>query len=328
MISYEDAGVSIEKGDQLVARIKEKVKKTYGQNVVSGVGGFAALYKISKEKYLATGTDGVGTKIKLAIEMGIHNTIGIDLVAMCVNDIICTGAKPLFFLDYLATGKLDVEISSQIIDGIVEGCLQSEMALIGGETAEMPGMYNEGEYDLAGFAVGEVSQERIIDGRYVCEGDRIIGINSSGPHSNGFSLIRKLIRNDETDLCHQALTPTAIYVKLIHALLEKIPDHIKGIAHITGGGFTNIARINSRFDYKIDNYLNLPHKKFFNILKDRSNLSDAEMFKTFNMGIGLVLITNHPQSVLKVASEYDFTAIDLGSVYKGEGKIDFNGLKL
>ena len=211
-LTYKDAGVDIEAGDLFVERIKEKVKRTCGERVVSGVGGFACLYDVDGERYLAAGTDGVGTKLLVAQKLGIHNSIGIDLVAMCINDILCTGARGLFFMDYLATGKLDVSVSEQIVEGIVDGCLQAKVALIGGETAEMPGMYGVGKYDLAGFAVGEVYKKDVIDGSRVQNGDAIVGIASSGIHSNGLSLARLLGReeNDE-EYWKELLVPTRIY---------------------------------------------------------------------------------------------------------------------
>jgi len=247
-ITYKDAGVDIEKGDALVEKIKLKVKSTYGDRVRSGVGGFACLYEVG-DRLLAAGTDGVGTKLALAKKLDKHDTIGIDLVAMCVNDILCTGAQPLFFMDYLATGKLDVDTANHVLDGIVEGCLQSECALIGGETAEMPGMYGNGEYDLAGFAVGEVKPADVLDGSRVNEGDVLIGLPSSGFHSNGYSLVRKLIKDDETALMQAALTPTKIYWKAIKGLLEK--QLLNGVSHVTGGGLLNIPRINEGFAYQI-----------------------------------------------------------------------------
>lgn len=323
-ISYKDSGVDIEKGDALVDKIKEKVKSTYGSRVRAGVGGFACLYEITPGKLLAAGTDGVGTKLKIAQLLNKHNTIGIDLVAMCVNDVLCTGARPLFFMDYFATGKLELNVGDEIIEGIVEGCKQSECALIGGETAEMPGMYPHGEYDLAGFAIGEVEEKDLIDGSKLMEGDTLIGIPSSGLHSNGFSLVRKLIKEDEKKLLETALTPTKIYWKLVEKLLKNHPGKIKGMAHITGGGLTNIPRINEGFDYQL-NFLptfdEIP--SIFGEMKKRSNLSSAELYTTFNMGIGLVIATNSPNEIMDSLKSESEKAWVLGKVINGKGLVHF-----
>ncbi|MBL6989491.1 MAG: phosphoribosylformylglycinamidine cyclo-ligase [Bacteriovoracaceae bacterium] len=299
-MTYKDAGVDVKKGEKLVESIKKKVKSTYGNRVQEGVGGFASLYKLNNGKLLAAGTDGVGTKLKIAAKLNIHNTIGIDLVAMCVNDIICTGATPLFFMDYLATSKLDLAISEQVIDGIVSGCKKSKMALIGGETAEMPGMYNSGEYDLAGFAVGEVDQTALVSGTKVRAGNTIIGIASDGLHSNGFSLVNRLIKDDEEELLRLCLTPTKIYSDVVSTLLIKHPKKIKGMAHITGGGFSNIERINKKYKYDIQNVPALNEiPKIFSIIKKRSKLKDHQLYNTFNMGIGFVLITSDPDRIME-----------------------------
>jgi len=310
--SYKDAGVDIDKGDQFVERIKGFIKSTYNTNVISGAGGFAALYDLGDDRYLAAGTDGVGTKLKLAIDLDKHDTIGIDLVAMCVNDLICTGAKPMFFLDYLASGRLNLESSEQIVKGIAEGCKQSACALIGGETAEMPGMYAEDHYDLAGFCVGDVYKEDLIDGSNISQNDTIIGLPSSGFHSNGYSLVRKLINEDEIELKKMCLTPTKIYVKMINKLLRTNPGLIKGIANITGGGIHNIPRINSDFGYKLTNCPSLNHE--MSIITERSKLDNQELYKTFNMGIGMALITNDPDKLQSAISDIDETSFVLGSV--------------
>lgn len=325
-ISYKDSGVDIEKGDALVDKIKEKVKSTYGSRVRAGVGGFACLYEITPGKLLAAGTDGVGTKLKIAQLLNKHNTIGIDLVAMCVNDVLCTGARPLFFMDYFATGKLELNVGDEIIEGIVEGCRQSECALIGGETAEMPGMYPHGEYDLAGFAIGEVEEIDLIDGSKLMEGDTLIGIPSSGLHSNGFSLVRKLIKENETELLETALTPTKIYWKLVKKLLENHPGKIKGMAHITGGGLTNIPRINEGFDYHLNflpSFDEIP--AIFSEMKKRSNLASGELYTTFNMGIGLVIATNSPNEIMDSLKSQSEKAWVLGKVSKGKGLVHFQG---
>ena len=325
-ISYKDSGVDIEKGDALVDKIKEKVKSTYGSRVRAGVGGFACLYEITPGKLLAAGTDGVGTKLKIAQLLNKHNTIGIDLVAMCVNDVLCTGARPLFFMDYFATGKLELNVGDEIIEGIVEGCKQSECALIGGETAEMPGMYPHGEYDLAGFAIGEVEEKDLIDGSKLIEGDTLIGIPSSGLHSNGFSLVRKLIKEDEKKLLETALTPTKIYWKLVEKLLKNHPGKIKGMAHITGGGLTNIPRINEGFDYQLNflpSFDEIP--SIFSEMKKRSNLSSAELYTTFNMGIGLVIATDSPNEIMDTLKSITEKAWVLGKVINGKGLVHFKG---
>lgn len=315
---YKKAGVDIEKGDELVERIKDKVKSTYGERVVAGVGGFACLYDMG-DRMLAAGTDGVGTKLRLAQKLNQHNTIGIDLVAMCVNDILCTGAKPLFFMDYLACGSLDLGVSESIIEGIVEGCHQSECALIGGETAEMPGFYDDGDYDLAGFSVGEVYKNQLLDGGQILEGDTLLGLASSGFHSNGYSLIRKHITDDETKLMSNCLTPTRIYWKS----LKKVLEDCHGLSHITGGGFNNIARMNKNFDYHIENLSFLDEKPMFmNTICERSGLSTRELFDVFNMGIGMVIATNRPE-IVKEKIGSDETVFDLGKITKGNGQVLF-----
>lgn len=316
--SYRDAGVDVERGDAFVERIKAKVATTYTDRVMAGVGGFAALYKMGNGRLLAAGTDGVGTKVKIAQHLNIHGTIGVDLVAMCVNDVICTGATPLFFLDYLATGKLDVETGATLIDGIVDGCQQSGCALIGGETAEMPGLYNDGEYDLAGFCVGEVMEQDLIDGRHIKEGDTLIALPSSGFHSNGYSLVRKLVKPEEIDLLAACLTPTRIYWNAI----KTARDCIHGMAHVTGGGFANIPRMNSGFDYVIDTLPALTHlPPVFGEIARRSGLPRAELYKTFNMGIGMVIATRQPDALLSRLSTAGERFWRIGHVTKGTGRV-------
>ncbi len=289
-MDYKEAGVDVEKGDLFVEKIKRFITDTYTDQVVSGVGGFAALYEIDEDRYLAAGTDGVGTKVKLAQELGIHNTIGQDLVAMCVNDVICTGARPLFFLDYLASGELDLEVHTLLVEGIAKACKEVKCALIGGETAEMPGVYATGVYDLAGFCVGEVSKKRWLSPEKVSPGDALIGIASSGFHSNGYSLVRKLVKDNETELKKELLTPTKLYVNLVMNLLKTQPDNISGLAHITGGGFHNIPRMNEDLGYEITN---LPADEFrpasMNEIVKRSGMDKAKSYETFNMGIGMVI---------------------------------------
>jgi phosphoribosylformylglycinamidine cyclo-ligase len=319
--TYRDAGVDVERGDEFVERIKAKVKSTYGARVVSGIGGFAALYDMG-DKLLAAGTDGVGTKVKLAQMLGQHDTIGIDLVAMCVNDVMCTGAKPLFFLDYIATGKLDLETAEAIVTGIVEGCKQADMALIGGETAEMPGMYGAGEYDLAGFCIGEVEKNRLIDGSTLTEGDTLIALASSGVHSNGYSLVRKLVQESETDLMRACLTPTRIYWQALRGILP----YIHGMAHITGGGFANIPRMNEGFDYIIDTLPGLDIiPPVFQTLAARAGLEKAELYQTFNMGVGMVLATPDPHAVTQMLTAAGEVFWRIGHVTKGTGRVVVTG---
>lgn len=320
--SYRDAGVDVERGDAFVERIKSKVARTYNDRVMAGVGGFAALYRAGGGKLLAAGTDGVGTKVKIAQHLGMHGTIGIDLVAMCVNDVICTGATPLFFLDYLATGKLDVDTGEKILDGIIDGCQQSECALIGGETAEMPGMYQSGEYDLAGFCVGEVMEQDLIDGSRIAEGDTLMALPSSGFHSNGYSLVRKLVGEHETDLLHACLTPTRIYWNAI----KNLRDAVHGMAHITGGGFANIPRMNGGFDYVIDTLPALDHlPPVFGEIARRSQLPRAALYQTFNMGIGMVLATRQPDAVSSRLSAAGERFWRIGHVTRGHGRVIVSG---
>jgi phosphoribosylformylglycinamidine cyclo-ligase len=324
-MDYKNSGVDLDLADKFVDKIKLMVGKTYDSRTMSGVGGFAALYRMDDERFFASSTDGVGTKIKLAIETNIHHTIGIDLVAMCVNDLICTGARPLFFLDYFATGKLEIETAEKIMEGIVEGCLQGKLALIGGETAEMPGMYANGDYDLAGFSVGEVYKKDLIDGSLVREGDSLIGIASSGFHSNGFSLIRKVIDNITDDnlrnkLKKECLVPTKIYVETIEKLKAVLGTHINGLANITGSGLLNIPRMNEKFDYEIS-YLPKDIPWAMNEVMQKSGLSQEELSHTFNMGVGLVVATDKPEKCLNALKEMDEKAWNIGRVTSGKGEV-------
>ncbi|MHB8914631.1 MAG: phosphoribosylformylglycinamidine cyclo-ligase [Thiobacillus sp.] len=302
-ITYKEAGVDIDAGDALVERIKPHARRTMRPEVLAGIGGFGALVEISKkyrEPVLVAGTDGVGTKLKLAFEMNRHDTVGIDLVGMSVNDILVQGAEPLFFLDYFACGKLSLDTAEAVIAGIAQGCEQAGCALIGGETAEMPGMYPDGEYDLAGFAVGVVEKSRVIGGQHIVAGDVILGLASSGPHSNGYSLIRKLIDVSgvglKSDFNGQSfvdalMTPTRIYVKPVLALIEKL--NVKGMAHITGGGLTgNLPRclpdgVAARIDTTA--WTRAP---IFDWLQQAGELDDAEMLRTFNCGVGLCIVVS------------------------------------
>ena len=301
-LTYRDSGVDIDAGDALVERIKPLARKTMRPEVLGGIGGFGALVEVSKKfknPVMVAGTDGVGTKLKLAFRLKKHDTIGIDLVAMSVNDILVSGAEPIFFLDYFACSKLDVGVAANVVKGIAEGCEQANCALIGGETAEMPGMYDPNEYDLAGFAVGLVEKSEIIDGKSIAVGDIVIGLASSGPHSNGYSLVRKVIAVSSADLFEtfdgdrtlgQALLePTRIYVRPLLALMKQVP--LKGLAHITGGGLTeNIPRVLPPGTCAVIDRSRWPRLKIFDWLKRNGNLEDAEMHRTFNCGIGMVLV--------------------------------------
>jgi len=301
-LSYRDAGVDIDSGNLLVERIKPIAKKTMRNGVLGGLGGFGALFEIPIDRYkqpvLVSGTDGVGTKLKLAMQLGKHDTIGIDLVAMCANDVLVQGAEPLFFLDYYATGKLEVDIASQVISGIGKGCELSGMALVGGETAEMPGMYENGDYDLAGFCVGVVEKSKILDGSHIKAGDVILGLASSGAHSNGYSLIRKVlnisgvspeISFDGETLGEILLKPTRIYVKSLLNLMQQIQIH--GMAHITGGGLSeNIPRVIPQGLCAKINSQAWTVPLMFHWLQTHGNIEQLEMWRTFNCGIGMVVI--------------------------------------
>jgi len=301
-LTYRDAGVDIDAGDRLVENIKPFARKTLRKGVLAGIGGFGALFEIARARYrepvLVAGTDGVGTKLKLAFEQNRHATIGIDLVAMSVNDILTHGAEPLFFLDYYACGRLDVATATQVVKGIAAGCAQAGCALIGGETAEMPGMYAAGEYDLAGFAVGVVEKRRIIDGSRIAEGDVVLGLASSGAHSNGYSLIRRIIAARGVDLAADfhgralgdvMLEPTRIYVKPVLKLLKRVA--VKGLAHITGGGLVeNVPRVlPARLAARIERAAwKLP--PLFSWLQREGRIADAELYRVFNCGIGMVAV--------------------------------------
>ena len=327
-ISYKDSGVDKEEGYRTVEKIKDKVKSTYSANVMNEIGSFGALYKLGdyKKPVLVSGTDGVGTKLKIAFETGKYDTVGIDCVAMCVNDILCHGAKPLFFLDYLACGKLDSDVSSEIIKGVADGCLQAGASLIGGETAEMPGFYTVGEYDIAGFAVGAVEEEEIVNGSNIKEGNAIIAISSSGPHSNGFSLIRKLFADlnevyENKKIWEHLLTPTKIYVKSIRKLMESVK--INGMAHITGGGLIeNVPRtipegLCANIDKKkVEIHPIFKHGYFKKVTED-------ELWGTFNMGVGFVVIVKKEdaEKTIGILKESGENAYEIGYISKGENKL-------
>ncbi len=326
MLTYKDSGVNIEEGYKSVDLIKNYAKKTLSEYVLNGLGSFAGMVELPegyKKPVLVSGTDGVGTKLELAFKSKKYDTVGIDCVAMCVNDILCHGAKPLFFLDYIACGKLDANVASEIVKGVCDGCLESDASLIGGETAEMPGFYKEGEYDIAGFAVGIVDKDKIINGSNINEGDVLIGLASSGVHSNGFSLVRKLFpdifeKYKGEEIWKTLLTPTKIYVKPILSLLDKY--EIKGMAHITGGGFIeNVPRMftkeNQTAVIKKDSY---PLPDIFNLLIEKGAQKD-NMYNTFNMGIGFMLCVNREDAnkVIEELSALGEKAYEIGYVKAG-----------
>ncbi len=333
-LTYRDAGVDIDAGESLVQRIKADVARTQRPEVLGGLGGFGGLFELPLERFrrpvLVSGTDGVGTKLKLAIATGRHDGIGIDLVAMCVNDVLVQGAEPLFFLDYYATGHLDVDVAAQVVSSIAEGCHQAGAALIGGETAEMPGMYSEGHYDLAGFCVGIVDKDAIIDGSTCRPGDVLLGLASSGPHSNGYSLVRKVLEVsgaaldqdlEGRPLGEHLLAPTRIYVKSVLSLLEQVK--VKALAHITGGGLPeNLPRVlpqglGARIDAS-----SWQRPAVFRWLQEQGGISDAEMYRTFNCGVGMVLAVapEDAEQALQILSASGEQAWRLGELITVEGE--------
>ena len=300
-LTYKDSGVDITKGNQLIERIKPIAKSTFRPGVLAGLGGFGAMFEIPLDKYknpvLISGTDGVGTKLKVAEMLNKHDTIGIDLVAMCVNDLIVQGAEPLFFLDYFATGSLNPDIATSVIEGIGEGCRQSGCSLIGGETAEMPGMYSGEDYDLAGFCVGIAEKSRIIDGSKVSEGDHIVALGSSGPHSNGYSLIRKVLEKSKptNEQLNSLIEPTRIYVRSILSLLNTLPVH--AISHITGGGLLeNIPRVLPDHLAAKLNPASWTQPEIFQWLQDQGNIATSEMYRVLNCGVGMVVVISRESS--------------------------------
>ena len=331
-ITYRDAGVDIDAGEDLVERIKPAVRRSMRSEVLGGLGGFGALVEVPLDRFrqpvMVAGTDGVGTKLRLAIETGQHDTIGIDLVAMCANDVVVQGAEPLFFLDYYATGRLRVEVAARVVEGIVEGCVRAGCALVGGETAEMPGMYAGDDYDLAGFCVGLVEKDRIIDGSRTRAGDVIIGLPSSGTHSNGYSLVRKLLASSGADgntlldgrlLYEQLLAPTRIYVKPVLALLAEVPVH--GIAHITGGGPAgNIPRVLPAGLEAVLDERSWPRPPVFDWLQRTGNIERDEMHRTFNCGLGMTLCVPAAEAdrAIAVLRRSGEQAIRVGEVQKGD----------
>jgi phosphoribosylformylglycinamidine cyclo-ligase len=335
--AYRQAGVDIAAGDTAARGYARLAARTWRPEVLAGIGGFGGAFALPVDRYpqpvLIAGTDGVGTKLKLAFALGNHNTVGIDCVAMCVNDIVVSGAEPLFFLDYFATGKLDPAVAEQVVGGVAEGCAQAGCALIGGETAEMPSMYAEGEYDLAGTAVGVVNRDRLVDGQGIQAGDTLIGLASSGVHSNGFSLVRRLIAEHglalaapfspgEAPLGEALLVPTRIYVRTVLALLAELPLH--GMAHITGGGLTgNLPRIlHERWDAELA-LGSWPVPPIFRRLADLGALGDDDLFATFNMGVGYVLVVPEAvaEEVLARAGALGEQAYRIGRVVPGTGRV-------
>ncbi len=327
-LSYRDAGVDIDAGNTLVERIKPIVKQTFRPGVLTGLGGFGALFELPLDRYkepvLVSGTDGVGTKLKLALELQKHDTIGIDLVAMCVNDIVVAGAEPLFFLDYYATGKLDIDVATDVVRGIAKGCELSGAALTGGETAEMPGMYDQGDYDLAGFCVGIAEKSRLIQPDRVEAGDVLIGLGASGPHSNGYSLIRKILEVSDADLSQPMadgtlgealLKPTHIYVKSLLALMQKVEIH--ALAHITGGGLPeNLPRVLPEGCKAVIDSDSWQLPEVFAWLQSQGGVANSEMLRTFNCGVGMVVCVSEKdaETTLQTLSEMGETAWRLGQI--------------
>ena len=338
MANYREAGVDVNAGYRAVELMKKHVAKTMLPEVLTDIGGFGGLFSLEniniKKPVLVSGTDGVGTKLKLAFALDKHDTVGIDCVAMCVNDVVCSGARPLFFLDYIATGKLDPYKVETIVKGISDGCVEAGCALIGGETAEMPGFYPQNEYDLAGFCVGIVDRDKIIDGSKIKSGDKLIGIASSGVHSNGFSLVRKIFSEEKEDLERYfpeldspigevLLTPTKIYVKTVLKLTEKY--NIKGIAHITGGGFIeNIPRMIPEGLKAVVHRGTWPVLPIFRLISEKGNVNETDMFNTFNMGIGMVLAADADVSeeIISFISQLGEKAYLIGEITEAEGRIE------
>ncbi len=326
-LSYKDAGVDIDAGNALVENIKGAVKRTTRPEVMGGLGGFGSVCQLPtnyKEPVLVAGTDGVGTKLRLAIDLKKHDTVGIDLVAMCVNDLIVQGAEPLFFLDYYATAKLDVDVASDVVSGIADGCVLSGCALVGGETAEMPGMYHAGDYDIAGFCVGVAEKSRLLDGSSVKAGNQLIALGSSGPHSNGYSLIRKVLEVNNTDtsedlngkpLSEHLLAPTKIYVKSILALLKEVD--VSALSHITGGGFwENIPRVLPESAQAVIKGDSWQWPEIFNWLQDKGNITTHEMYRTFNCGVGMIIAVpaDKVEESLSILTEHGENAWHIGEI--------------
>jgi len=333
-LTYKKAGVDIKKASIFKQKIKSVVRTSFGKEILKDIGGFGSFFRFPKEKYrdpvLVSSSDGVGTKLKIAVLANKHDTIGIDAVAMNVNDILCSGAKPLFFLDYIASGKLEPGVLVDVVRGINDGCIQAGCALIGGETAEMPGMYKKGEYDLAGFCVGVVEHKEIIDGSLIAAGDKVIGLESNGLHSNGYSLVRKVFSEGELKrYSNELLKPTRIYVKRVLSLLRStkydVRCTVKGIAHITGGAFYDkIARIlPGKVNVRINrNAWLVP--QIFRLIQNKGNIADKEMYRTFNMGVGMVLIVepNAAKGIIQKLAEFKLKSWVIGEVVRGKKQVE------
>ena len=332
--SYKSSGVDKEEGYKAVELFKKNVQKTHNKSVLTNLGSFGAMYELGsyKNPVLISGTDGVGTKLEIALKQKKYDTVGIDAVAMCVNDVLCHGAKPLFFLDYLACGKLDAEVAAELVLGVTEGCLQSDAALIGGETAEMPGFYKEGDYDIAGFCVGVVEKENLIDGSKVKAGNKIIAISSSGFHSNGFSLVRKIFtdynevisvkEHGEKKISDILLTPTKIYVKPILKVLEKF--NVNGMAHITGGGLPeNLPRCMSKDLSPVVFKDKIQKLESFDLIQKKGNIAESEMFGTFNMGVGFTLVVDEKDvdGIIEFLASFGEKAYEIGYIEEGDNTL-------
>ena len=342
-LSYRNSGVDVDAGDRLVEQIRPLAEKTWRPGCLGAIGGFSGLFELPLDRYrhpvLVSGTDGVGTKLKLAFELDRHDTIGIDLVAMCVNDLIVAGAEPLFFLDYYATGKLNVDVAAAVVDGIGTGCELSGCSLVGGETAEMPGMYEGEDYDLAGFCVGIAEKSKLIDGSHVKAGDVLIGLASSGPHSNGYSLIRKIIEVSkaeltqplgDTDLASALMAPTRIYVKQILTLLKAVP--VNALSHITGGGLLeNIPRVLPQNTKAIIDTTSWALPEVFKWLQQAGNVTSTEMYRTFNCGVGMIIAVpeNEAENAMSLLAKEGETVWKIGVIAEAqadEEQIELNGL--
>ena len=342
-LSYKDAGVDIDAGNALVDRIKGVAKRTRRPEVMAGLGGFGALFELPqgyRQPVLVSGTDGVGTKLRLAMDLNKHDTIGIDLVAMCVNDLVVAGAEPLFFLDYYATGKLNVDVAAAVVEGIGEGCAQAGASLVGGETAEMPGMYEGEDYDLAGFCVGIAEKDDLIDGTKVQAGDKLIALASSGPHSNGYSLIRKIIEVTDADLnqmidgqslADALMAPTRIYVKSVLKLIAQLPVH--AISHITGGGLQeNLPRVLPEKAKAVVDLNSWKRPEVFNWLQRGGNVEEYEMYRTLNCGVGMILVVDqdNAQAAIDLLNAEGETAWQIGSIAEAddaeEEQVELQGL--
>jgi phosphoribosylformylglycinamidine cyclo-ligase len=317
-LDYAKSGVNREAADLLVEKIAVMAKKTLDRRVKASIGGYASLFELDKKRWLAASTDGVGTKLKLAFRLGNHRTVGIDLVAMSVNDLLCVGAEPLFFLDYFATGKLNSGVAEQVLEGIVEGCKQAGCALVGGETAEMPDFYSDGEYDLGGFAVGQVNPKNVLPRKEIKAGDVLIGIASSGVHSNGFSLLRKLIPQgaEGNQIAKELLTPTKIYARSLQPILED--RLVQGMAHITGSGYLNVPRMSEKVSYEIELPPLAERAPIYPWVIENARLNLSELAQTFNLGVGMVLVVKkaNVSQVLKKLKRFGETAWELGIVTK------------